>query len=248
MFPILLGFSTIQQIYTDDKRLMHFKLKQVLFILANLCLMFFWYYSPFFHALTFKLFQIAALAPYKEKEAEYLRILLEVLNQDAISENAYELSTEASFEIFEWLPISIDIQRLRELDEIITPLSESLLSLKQNTQSELGPPEDTIESVRNQLKISRKQFKKCWEVLIYLKLDLVEKYMVNFKSYRTMLFSNIEGEISQSSGKKFVDHSDETRKVIGKRIKDISRIAHKVRPQLFLKYILKFLNSIAWIR
>lgn len=68
------------------------------------------------------------------------------------------------------------------------------------------PPKSAIEDVRKSLKINKKQFLQCWEVLIYLGLDPVEKHMEDFES----IISNhvkydILGKDSGTSGKQLIE-------------------------------------------
>ena len=53
------------------------------------------------------------------------------------------------------------------------------MSKKTQIPRPMRPP-SAIEEVRKVLKINKKQFLQFWEVLIYLGLDPVDKYIENF--------------------------------------------------------------------
>jgi len=70
-----------------------------------------------------------------------------------------------------------------------------------------------VEDVRKSLKITKQQFLQCWEVLIYIGLNPVDKYMDNFVS----IISNrakhdILGKASETSGKELFDMSSDVDK------------------------------------
>ncbi|XP_052724350.1 histone acetyltransferase type B catalytic subunit-like, partial [Vigna angularis] len=70
----------------------------------------------------------------------------------------------------------------------------------------LLPPLSAVEDVRKSLKINKQQFLQCWEVLIYIGLNPVDKYTENFVS----IISNhvkydILGKDYGTSGKQLFD-------------------------------------------
>ena len=59
------------------------------------------------------------------------------------------------------------------------------------------PPAELMETVRQKLKINKKQFLRCWEILIFLSLDSHDhKSMDNF---RARIYDRIKGEILGSA-------------------------------------------------
>ena len=59
------------------------------------------------------------------------------------------------------------------------------------------PPAELMETVRQKLKINKKQFLRCWEILIFLSLDSQDhKSMDNF---RACIYDRIKGEILGSA-------------------------------------------------
>ncbi|KZV42735.1 histone acetyltransferase type B catalytic subunit-like, partial [Dorcoceras hygrometricum] len=133
-----------------------------------------------------RLGQMLIIPPYQRKG--YGRNLLEVLNNVAISENAYDLTVEEPVDSLQHVRTCIDVQRLLEFEPIhdsLDPLVELLKhkNLSKNSQPvRCGPSRSIIESVRKSLKINRRQFLQCWEILIYLSLNPIEKYMENYMS------------------------------------------------------------------
>lgn len=68
------------------------------------------------------------------------------------------------------------------------------------------PPLSAVEDVRKSLKITKKQFLQCWEVLIYIGLDPIEKYMENFVSIISRRVKyDILGKDSGASGKQLIE-------------------------------------------
>ena len=80
----------------------------------------------------------------------------------------------------------IDIPRRLVLEPIQEAVNGAISHLKGGKLSKKTqiprpmPPPSAIEEVRKVLKINKKQFLQCWEVLIYLGLDPVDKYIENF--------------------------------------------------------------------
>ncbi|KAL8093977.1 histone acetyltransferase type B catalytic subunit [Apium graveolens] len=157
-----------------------------------------------------RLSQILVLPPFQRKG--YGRLLLEGLNVVAVSDNAYDLTIEEPLDSLQHVRTCIDVQRLLAFDPIKDALASVVSSLKQENLSKrsqtvrFGPPLDVIEEVRKNLKITKKQFLQCWEVLIYLGLDPIGKYMEN---YRTIILDHIKatviGKDAGDAGKQVVD-------------------------------------------
>lgn len=154
--------------------------------------------------------QILVLPPYQCKG--YGRFLLEVLNDVAVSENVYDLTVEEPLDSLQHVRTCIDVQRLLVFDPIKDALASVVLRLKEENLAKkshtcrVGPPLDVVEDVRKSLKINKKQFLQCWEVLIYLGLDPIDKYMEN---YRIIILDRIKADVigkdSGDAGKRIID-------------------------------------------
>ncbi|KAK4432935.1 Histone acetyltransferase type B catalytic subunit [Sesamum alatum] len=157
-----------------------------------------------------RLGQILVLPPYQRKG--YGCSLLEVLNSVAISENVYDLTVEEPEDSLQHVRTCIDVKRLIALDSIHRALNPVVSQLKQENLSkksqpcQCGPPGSIIEDVRKSLKINKKQFLQCWEILVYLRLDPIEKYMEN---YKTMISNRVKADVigkeSDGAGKRLID-------------------------------------------
>jgi histone acetyltransferase 1 len=97
---------------------------------------------------------------------------------------------------------SIDCLRFLTIDPIKPTLSAIVSSLKETNLSKrthslrmVQPAE--METVLQKLKINKKQFLRCWEILIFLSLDSQDhKSMENF---RACIYDRIKGEILGSA-------------------------------------------------
>ncbi|KAH7852323.1 hypothetical protein Vadar_023353 [Vaccinium darrowii] len=167
----------------------------------------------FYHypdSLRLRLGQILVLPPYQQKG--YGHCLLEALNNLAISEDVHDLTVEEPLDTLQYVRTCIDVQRLLVFTPIQEALDSSILRLKQENLSKktqachFGPPQSAIEDVRKVLKINKKQFLQCWEVLIYLGLESVDKYMEN---YRTIISDRIRADVigkdSGAAGKRLAE-------------------------------------------
>ncbi|XP_052183806.1 histone acetyltransferase type B catalytic subunit isoform X2 [Diospyros lotus] len=157
-----------------------------------------------------RLSQILVLPPYQHKG--YGSRLLEVLYNVAICEDAYDLSIEEPLDSFQHMRICIDVQRLLVFSPIEGAVNSVVLRLKQENllkKSEtcyFGPPPSLIEDVRKSLKINKKQFLQCWEVLIYIGLDPVDKQMESFRAIVSgRIRADVLGKDSADAGKRVVD-------------------------------------------
>lgn len=157
-----------------------------------------------------RLSQILVLPPYQHKG--YGRYILEVLNEVAISEDVFDLSVEEPLDRFQHIRTCVDTLRLLRFDPIQHSVKVAVSLLKQGKLSKktqlprLMPPPSVIEDVRKSLKINKKQFLQCWEVLIYLGINPVDKHMDDFLS----IISNhvkydILGKDSGTSGKQHIE-------------------------------------------
>ncbi|KAJ1274476.1 hypothetical protein BS78_05G064500 [Paspalum vaginatum] len=145
--------------------------------------------------------QILVLPPY-QGEGHGL-CLLEAINSIAQSENIYDVTIENPSDYLQYVRSSIDWLRLLTFDPIKAALNAIVLFLKEINLSKrthslrMVPPSDLIETVRQNLKINKKQFLRCWEILIYLNLDSEDrKSMDNFRAY---IYDRIKGEILGSA-------------------------------------------------
>ena len=130
----------------------------------------------------------------------------------ATAENVYDLTVEEPSEKFQHIRTCIDINRLRAFDPIkpaidsaVQTLTKGKLSKKAQTPR-FTPPLNAIEKVRETLKINKKQFLKCWEILIYLALDPIDKYIEDYTSVITNhVRADILGKDIEAPKKQVVD-------------------------------------------
>lgn len=150
------------------------------------------------------------MPPYQRKG--YGRFLLEVLNRVAISENVYDLTVEEPEDSLQHVRSCIDVERLLVFDPIQQALDSVVSRLKHENPSKksytckYGPPLSAVEDVRKTLKINKKQFEQCWEILIYLSLNPIDKYR---ETYRTIVLHRVKAEVvgkdSEGNGKQVID-------------------------------------------
>ncbi|KAI3979514.1 hypothetical protein MKX01_001706 [Papaver californicum] len=103
--------------------------------------------------------QMLVLPPYQGKV--HGRHLLEVLNAVAISDNVHDMAIEEPSDYLQQVRTCIDTLRLLALDAIKPAVDSKTSKFKSD------PPSTLIEEVGKTLKINKKQFMQCWEVLIY---------------------------------------------------------------------------------
>ncbi|KAF3454225.1 hypothetical protein FNV43_RR04672 [Rhamnella rubrinervis] len=157
-----------------------------------------------------RLSQILVLPPYQHKG--YGRYLLQALNDVAISEDVYDLTVEEPMDYFQHVRTCVDILHLLVFYPIQDAVKRAVLHLKQGKLSKkmqtprLMPPQSVIEEVRKSVKINKKQFVRCWEVLIYLGLDPVEKYMDDFVGIiASHMKEDIIGKDCGTAGKQVIE-------------------------------------------
>ncbi|PPS03776.1 hypothetical protein GOBAR_AA16879 [Gossypium barbadense] len=139
-----------------------------------------------------RLSQILVLPPYQHKG--YGSYLVEVLSNVAISENVYDLTVEEPQEYFQHVRTSFDVKRLLAFEPAQSAVKSAVLHLKQG-------------------KLSKKT--QCWEILIYLGLDPIEKHM---EDYVTIICNRVKDDIlgkdSETAGKEVIEvpsvHDEET--------------------------------------
>ncbi|XP_039118986.1 probable histone acetyltransferase type B catalytic subunit [Dioscorea cayenensis subsp. rotundata] len=155
--------------------------------------------------------QILVLPQYQGKG--YGRLLLESVNFVAVSENVYDVTFEEPSEYLQHLRTCIDTLRLLSFEPLKSAINSAISSLKEGNlckkTSKLlsGPPPRMTEIVRQKLKINKKQFLRCWEVLIYVNLDPKDKKcMDNFKtSVSDRVRSDILDKDSENNGKRLIE-------------------------------------------
>ncbi|XWS69980.1 hypothetical protein CRYUN_Cryun03dG0010000 [Craigia yunnanensis] len=157
-----------------------------------------------------RLSQILILPPYQHKG--YGSYLVEVLSNVAISENVYDLTVEEPLDYFQHVRTSFDVKRLLAFDPAQSAVKSAVLGLKQGKLSKKThvprflPPPDVVEDVRKTLKINKKQFLQCWEILIYLGLDPVEKHM---EDYVTIIWNRVKADLlgkdCETAGKQMIE-------------------------------------------
>ncbi|XP_021763348.1 histone acetyltransferase type B catalytic subunit-like [Chenopodium quinoa] len=167
----------------------------------------------FYHypdTLRLRLSQILVLPPYQQKG--YGRRLLEILNNAAMSESVYDLTVEEPVDSLQRIRYYIDVPRLltcsavqSAVDTAATHLKEANLS-KRTQSSQLFPPLTAVNEVRKSLKINKKQFLKCWEILLYIALNPVDKYMENYRIFITdQVKASVIGKDTGTKGKQVID-------------------------------------------
>ncbi|KAF2304033.1 hypothetical protein GH714_026554 [Hevea brasiliensis] len=154
--------------------------------------------------------QILILPPYQHKG--YGCRLVEVVNNVAISEDVYDLTVEEPLHYFQHVRTCVDVQRLLVFNPIQDAINSAVSNLKQGKLSKkthvprFMPPSTAIEDVRKTLKINRKQFLQCWEVLIYLGLDPADKGMEDFVTIiSNRVKADILGKDSGTGGKQVIE-------------------------------------------
>ncbi|PAN12009.2 hypothetical protein PAHAL_2G238800 [Panicum hallii] len=154
--------------------------------------------------------QILVLPPH-QGEGHGLR-LLEAINSTALSENIYDVTIEDPSDYLQYVRSSMDCLRLLTFDPIKPALSAMVSSLKESNLSKrtcslrMVPPADLTETVRQKLKINRKQFLRCWEILVCLSLDSEDRKSMD--NFRACIYDRTKGEIlggaTGTNGKRLV--------------------------------------------
>lgn len=150
------------------------------------------------------------MPPYQRKG--YGRFLLEVLNRVAVSEDVYDLTIEEPEDSLQYVRLCIDVERLLVFDPIQQSLDSVVSHLKQENPSKkscmckYAPPLSAVDDVRKTLKINKKQFEQCWEILIYLRLDPINKYMETYRAHVSdRVKAEVVGKDSEGVGKQVID-------------------------------------------
>ncbi|GFP86866.1 histone acetyltransferase type b catalytic subunit [Phtheirospermum japonicum] len=167
-------------------------------------------FHRFPEGMRLRLGQILTIPPYQRKG--YGGCLLKVLNNIAISDDVYDLTVEEPVDSLQHVRTCIDVQRLlafgpihQALNPIISHLKHQNLS-KKAQPCRCGPPASIVEDVRKSLKINKRQFLQCWEILIYLSLDPSEKCTENYETIiSNRVKSDVVGKESEGAGKRLID-------------------------------------------
>ncbi|KAM7274849.1 hypothetical protein ACFE04_016715 [Oxalis oulophora] len=157
-----------------------------------------------------RLSQILVFPPYQNKG--HGTYLVEALSNVAISDNVYDLTVEEPLDDFQRVRTCVDLKKLLAFDPIKKYIQSAVLSLKHGKLSKkthiprFVPPVTASEDVRKNLKINKKQFHQCWEILIYLGLDPEGQGM---EDYLTVIANRVKadilGEDSETAGKQVIE-------------------------------------------
>lgn len=129
-----------------------------------------------------------------------------------MSENVYDLSVEEPVDSLQRIRYYIDVPRLltcssvkSAVDIAAKHLKEAKLS-KRTQVSQFLPPFTAVDEVRKKLKINKKQFVKCWEILLYLALDPIDKHLENYMIFITdQVKASVIGKDPGTKGKQVID-------------------------------------------
>ncbi|KAL5683562.1 hypothetical protein ACJX0J_009947 [Zea mays] len=148
----------------------------------------------FYHypeSIRLRISQILVLPPY-QGEGHGLG-LLEAINYIAQSENIYDVTIESPSDYLQYVRSSIDCLCLLMFDPIKPALGAIVSSLKETNLSKRAQSLRMVPP----LKIKKKQFLRCWEILVFLSLDSQDhKSMDNF---RACIYDLMKGEILGSA-------------------------------------------------
>lgn len=154
--------------------------------------------------------QILVLPPYQHKG--YGQHLLRVLIDVAVCENVFDFTIEEPLDQLQFIRTCVDTLRLIQFKPIQKAVGSAVSLLKQGKLSKkvhgprLVPPSSTVKEVRRSLKINKKQFLQCWEVLIYLGLDPDDKVMEDFVTVvSNRMKYEILGKDSSTTGKRLAE-------------------------------------------
>ncbi|KAL6006043.1 hypothetical protein ACLOJK_040088 [Asimina triloba] len=167
----------------------------------------------FFHypdSSRLRISQILVLPPYQGQG--YGRLLLETLNSIAIYENIYDVTAEEPSDYLQHVRGCIDTIRLLAFEPIKPAILPILAKLKhgsypKNSKFHSDPPANLVDSVRKVFKISKKQFLRCWEVIIYLNIDPQDHR--SMEKFRALIMDRVKiyvlGKDGVGAGKKVIN-------------------------------------------
>lgn len=163
--------------------------------------------------------QILVLPPYQgQGHGHYL---LEAIYSVATSENVYDVTFETPSDYLQFVRACSDTLRLLDFEPIKPAINSVVQYLKENNlskrtsktnyKSQFGPPQHVIGVVRQKLKIHKKQFVRCWDVLIYLNLDPKNRRCMD--NFQACVLDRVKGEIldkdSEPNGKQLIEVPNE---------------------------------------
>ncbi|CAO2824160.1 unnamed protein product [Amaranthus hypochondriacus] len=128
----------------------------------------------------------------------------------------YQHKVEEPVDSLQRIRYYIDVPRLltcssvqRAVETAATHLKEANLS-KRTQPCQLLPPLAAAEEARKSLKINKKHLIKCWEILVYLALDPIDKYIENYKIFITdQVKISVIGRDSGTKGKQVIETPNE---------------------------------------
>ncbi|XP_078438616.1 putative histone acetyltransferase type B catalytic subunit [Wolffia australiana] len=149
--------------------------------------------------------QILVLPPFQGQG--YGRLLLEAINSKAVSDNLYDVTAEEPSDYLQSLRLSMDSLRLLGFGPVQPWIESAATHLREvngpeePNKAQMAPPTHVGEQVREELKISRKQFLKCWEILLYLALEGEDEE--SRRRFRSWVSGRVRNEIlGKDSGEK----------------------------------------------
>lgn len=159
--------------------------------------------------------QILVLPPY-QSQGHGCR-LLESIYSVALSESLYDVTVEEPSDYLQQQRVCVDTLRLLTFEPIMPAVNSVLQYLKDTNLSKrteksiykahFGPPRHVTDIVRQKLKINKKQFRRCWDVLIYLNLDPNNNRCV--ENFKACVSDHVKDDIldkdSETNGKRLIE-------------------------------------------
>ncbi|XP_068647935.1 probable histone acetyltransferase type B catalytic subunit isoform X2 [Aristolochia californica] len=177
--------------------------------LLGFATMYRFYHHP--DSTRFRISQLLVLPPYQGHG--HGRLLLETINSIAIAEDVYDVTAEEPSDYLQQIRVCIDTLRLLTFEPVQPSVTTIASQLKEsNLSKKVGkfcsdPPAGIIEEARKQLKINKKQFLRCWEVLIYLYLHPDDQKSI--ENFRTCIADRLKADIleknPETNGKSLID-------------------------------------------
>ncbi|GBG87303.1 hypothetical protein CBR_g45363 [Chara braunii] len=170
--------------------------------LSRLCVQGFTTMYSFYHypdSTRLRLSQLLVLPPFQGQG--YGRAMLNAVNKLSISRGCYDVTVEDPTDEFQWMLDVEDVERLMALPEVAKSVEEAINRAKNMASKKpangprrtlLGIPTHLWEEVRSKLKISRKQFRRCWEVAMYVHTSMKDSKMR--EPFRQLVTSRLRAE------------------------------------------------------
>ncbi|XP_002991678.2 histone acetyltransferase type B catalytic subunit isoform X1 [Selaginella moellendorffii] len=139
------------------------------------------------------LFQILVLPPYQNKQHGYH--LVNAVNDIAMRRNSFDVTMEDPSDKLQLLRDCMDVMRLLDSTPVLSQVRLAVQRIKEGKtgSEELLPPSNLACVVRRELKISKVQFKRCWEVMILVHLDPGDE-----KAFTELLSKRLSAELFES--------------------------------------------------